>query len=101
MNNIETRQPGKFESCGNQALAEKLHETSLNGCNNEELGDVSTFGFYALILDYENGKSYIVSEDNDGFFDYREYDNRIAACYDWAGIMAAYEEFEAEAEKEE
>jgi hypothetical protein len=64
---MENHMPGKFEGCANQDLAESLLECINNGFENNSLGDVSDFGFYALILNADNGKSYVTNEDNDGF----------------------------------
>ena len=91
----ETRQPGKFEGCANQDLAQALRELSLNGCDGE-LGDVQGFGWYGLMLDINLTwpKDYIVSEDNFGFFDYVEYE-RGEAITDWNRLQKEEEEFSA------
>ena len=81
---------GKFEGCTNQDIAQKLHDLSLNGCD-EELGDVETFGWHALI------GSYIISEDNQGFFSYTQYDNKVKAREAWLKLEADYQKFEEEA----
>jgi hypothetical protein len=64
----EKRYPGKFEACESVKVAEVLSGILGNGFADLELGDVETFGYYALI----RGKRYafITEEDNFGFFTY-------------------------------
>ena len=86
----ETRYTGKFEGCESQSLGERLHEITLDGCC-EELGDVQGFGWFAKVdLD---GVFYVVSEDNNGFFDYASYPNEAERDDAWSLIEADYSNF--------
>lgn len=87
------RYPGKFEGVLRQSTAEVLHRMAGEGMVDEELGDVQGFGWYGL-FDRGKKKSYIVSENNQGFFDYAEFTNGAAARKQWAKIEQAYEKFE-------
>lgn len=89
---------GKFEGCQNQALAQKLYELSLDGCN-ETLGDVENFGWYGLILNHFFS-SYIISEDSQGFFSYTQYSKAEEAQKAWLKLETDYEEFISESEEE-
>ena len=91
---------GKFEGNADQDLAEYLHKLSLDGCD-EELGDVQNFGWYGLITHVAGigkMKSYIIHEDNYGFFDYTTYDTKASALEAWGNLESEYEDFEREAE---
>ena len=74
------RQPGKFEGCYDQDLAQALHNLSLEGGCDQEIGDVEGFGWYGLMRDInlQKPKDYIIQEDNYGFFDYTEYEKGVA-----------------------
>jgi hypothetical protein len=85
--------PGKFEGNHSLKLSEELHDIVGNGACNEDLGDVQDFGWFGLILTHDNGKSYIVSEDSNGFFRYREYDTEDLAQEAWKGIEREYSIF--------
>jgi hypothetical protein len=84
---------GKFEGNDDQDLGEALYEITLDGNCDDDLGESESFGWYGLILEYDNGKSYIVSEDSQGFFDYQEYETTDAAKKHWAKIQDAYDEW--------
>jgi hypothetical protein len=89
---------GKFEGNADEKLAEYLNQLSL--WYEDELGDVQDFGYYALITHVAGigkMKSYIIHEDNYGFFDYKEYDSMKSAKEVWAKLEAEYEEFNKEA----
>jgi len=86
----KTRYPGKFEGCTNQEKGEELYNISLNGCD-EELGDVPGFGWNGLIK-YNSETWYIVTEDNQGFFDYEVYSPHIAEIT-WNRLLKEEEEF--------
>ena len=83
--------PGKFEGNRSQYLAEVLHGVLMDGGEDECLGDVSDFGFYALI----RGSKYtfIVQEDELGFFDVSVYDDEDEAEVEWANLVEEYEEY--------
>jgi len=86
------RYPGKFEGALSQGVAEALHRMAGDGMVDEELGEVDGFGWYGL-FDRGKKKSYIVSEDNQGFFDYAEFSSGKAAKQQWKKIEAEYEEY--------
>lgn len=92
---------GKFEGNTDQDLAEYLHHLSLDGCLDRELGDVQDFGWYGLLLSVMGigkMKSYIIHENNDGFFDYTTYDTQDLSLEAWATLESEYEDFGKEAE---
>jgi hypothetical protein len=94
---------GKFEGNADQDLAEYLHKLSLDGCNDRELGDVQDFGWYGLLLHIAGKgrmKSYIVHNDNYGFFDYTEYNNKDSALEAWTKLESEYEKFYGDADAE-
>jgi hypothetical protein len=94
--------PGKFEACNDQILGEYLHGLSLDGCLDNELGDVEDFGWYGLLIDIgENKKSYIISEDNNGFFTYQEYLDREVCIENWQKLENEYDTFESENDNQE
>ena len=86
-----TRQLGKFEGCADQELGQKIYELTMEGCD-AELGEVESFGWYGLLLNVD-GKNYIVSEDNNGFFDYTEYDTIDEVTTAWDNLASEYEDF--------
>ena len=91
---------GKFEACQDNKLGEYLHSLTLDGCLDRELGDVETFGWYGLLLSVNGMKSYIVNEDNYGFFTYTEYDLQDKALSAWSQLEAEYQEFEDNIEED-
>ena len=99
--------PGKFEANENQTIAEKLEKITLNGFHDNELGDVENFGWYALILNFKEfnfqtiGKSYIVNQDNYGFFTYTEFETENEAQKAWSELENEYEQYESENEENE
>ena len=86
-------QPGKFEGNMSHKTAELLYEISMNGNNDKEIG--GEMGWYGLLLNTGiPGAEYaIISEDNDGFFSYRPFDNEEEARKDWTEIEEEYETF--------
>lgn len=93
---------GKFDGNEDYYLAEYLHQLSLEGCD-KELGDVQDFGWFGLILNIikgnlSKGQSYIVHEDNYGFFDYRVYNTVKESEEEWARLEEDYEEFMKDSE---
>lgn len=66
--------PGKFERCESEKLALDLYEASLEGGCDDEVGAVTEMGWFGLMLDFRL-RSYVLSEDTHGFFDYDEYDD--------------------------
>ena len=91
--------PGKFEGNSDQDLARVLYDLTLDGYD-QALGDVQDFGWYGLILhvikgNLSKGRSYIVHEDSQGFFNYTEYKNKQSALVAWAKLESEYADFEA------
>ena len=93
---VKTRELGKFEGCTNQDLGKALYDLSLDGCD-EELGDAQGFGWYGLLTDINiyHPADYIVYEDNQGFFDYVEYEQGTAII-DWNRLLKEEEEYTAQ-----
>lgn len=74
--------PGKFEGCADQGLAERLYSLTLDGfCDGS--GDVDGFGLWFGAVDLD-GRWFILTEDNYGFVDYIEYsgESERDAAYD-------------------
>ena len=91
---------GKFEGCADTQLAEYLYNITMESGQDKEAGDVQDYGcWYGLILNVSGigkFKSYIVTEDGQGFFDYEEFDTVGQALKKWTDIEADYNEWEAE-----
>jgi hypothetical protein len=83
--------PGKFEGCYSEWLGEVLYEVTMLTGEDESLGEVDGFGWYALI----HGKrwSWIVHEDSQGFFDYDQYKSKMEAVSVWCDIQDDYDDF--------
>jgi len=81
---------GKFEGNDSEWVAEVLYEFCANGAYSEELGDVQTYGWAALI----KGKRwwFIVDEDSNGFFDYTAFEPQKAQKM-WDSMLEDYEAF--------
>jgi hypothetical protein len=90
-----TTRLGKFEGCADGELGEVLHEITMDGCC-DDCGDVESFGWFASV-DYK-GRWFIVSEDSQGFFDYREFDDDATRKAEWDRINAEWEEYSVEVE---
>jgi hypothetical protein len=92
---------GKFEGNTDQQLAEYLYDLLGESYEYNNLGDASTFGFYALFLNVAGigkMKSYIVHEDSQGFFSYTIYHTKQSALEAWGNLESEYADFEREAE---
>jgi hypothetical protein len=96
----ESTDPGKFEGAGSQHLARKLYDITLESGQDEDIGEADTFGWYAFIKNYKNGKSYILSEDSQGFVSYEEFDEAGEADTAWATLQEQWEAFNTEANEE-
>jgi hypothetical protein len=100
---------GKFEGNESLEVSEYLYETTMNGLVDDEIGDVESFGWHALVtgidddldlLDVITGNipdnlvdlkpAYIVSEDNNGFFTYGEFESSDEARAEWKDITQEY-----------
>lgn len=84
------RYPGKFEGCAEQDIGEALYDLTMDGCC-EDLGDVEGFGWFAVV-DHA-GRWFIVSEDSQGFFDYREFEAQAERDAEWNRIETEYAEY--------
>lgn len=109
--------PGKFEGNESLEVAEFLNDIAGSGMTDDQIGDVESFGWHALITDldwfktrddlqgYSNSgmtwdelgnlkdalkPAYIVLEDNNGFFTYREFDSNDEARAEWKAITQEY-----------
>lgn len=60
--------PGKFEGNGDQDLAERLYQDTLDGSYEDSFGSVDELGWYALIQAPDGSRGFIVEEDSQGFF---------------------------------
>lgn len=94
---------GKFETCADQDLGERLYGITLDGGCDDELGDAETFGWFALILgiDTSDPRCFIVSTDAQGFFYYDEYASPSLANNVWSHLEREYETFTENADAEE
>jgi hypothetical protein len=90
---------GKFEGCADSKLAERLYSITMESGQDDEIGDVQTFGWYAIIKNLGGigkFKSYIVNEDNYGFFTYTEFNTVKEAGAEFHSLVSDYEQFESE-----
>lgn len=105
--------PGKFEGNESLEVSEMLYAIIGDGMQDDEIGDVESFGWHALITDAdknipddhwpmqdkETGKvielqpAYIVLEDSSGFFSYRGFDLNTQARNVWKSITQEYLEW--------
>lgn len=70
----QKRYPGKFEGCYSQWLGEVLSNTMPN----DETGDVTETGLWIGLIRGKR-KTYLVSEDSQGFVDYAIFDTLAEA----------------------
>ena len=80
--------PGKFPD----EIAERLWDITLENGQDDDVGDVSEYGFWAaLILETEiegtNARNFIIEEDEQGFISYQVFDSQEAAEKKWAAIL--------------
>src|SRR5574338_726409 len=101
--------PGKFEGNASLEISEALYAIVQDGMQDDEIGDVESFGWHALITDFdpydEDGNylwgakpAYIVLEDNNGFFSYQEFDLNTQARRAWKMLTQEYLELMQETE---
>jgi hypothetical protein len=96
--------PGKFE--GEINLTERLYELSLESGQDEELGDVDTFGHYMLFTGLDNGefghlggiKAAILHTGSSGFVGGTYYEDEGEARQVWAKLEEEYSQINAEEE---
>lgn len=94
--------PGKFEGNESLEVSEYLYDIVGDSMQDDEIGDVETFGWYALITDADENlplerfplpglkPAYIVVEDSNGFFSYTEFDLKTQAWRAWKQITSDY-----------
>lgn len=87
------RRPGKYEGNRSQLMARVVDNIVSNGCADEELGDVSWFGHYAMVI----GRRYtfLVYTDSNGFVNVT-WDNHQTISKKWADLEQEYEDYEEE-----
>jgi len=87
--------PGKFEACDDQLLAQGLYQHVQDGWINDQAGSVSENGVWIGLLESvpftddnpdDGCHSYIVHEDDQGFFTYKEYSTVEEAREKFANI---------------
>jgi hypothetical protein len=95
--------PGKFEGNESLAVSEELYRIVNEGFTDQEVGDVSTYGiWYGLIKKpsdswvsggqtHLDDTTYIVSEDEQGFFGYTAYASSDEAAHDWLHLSHSFE----------
>jgi len=93
---------GKFELSGDDG--ENLHQMTMEGWQDDELGDVQGgFGWHALLIDtiLPDAQHVIVHEDEDGFFDFTTYPSKAAAERAWERLQEQYDAYSAPMEGED
>jgi hypothetical protein len=73
----------------NNALAERLHEISLEGGHDDEIGSVDELGWAGLFL----MEKAILIEDSQGFVDAEVFDTVQDVGIEWELIEKQYTEF--------
>ena len=90
------RYPGKFEGCADQRLGERLYNLVGEGWCDEEFGEVAYgSGWHGFIYRPNRRLSYVVHEDNQGFFDYENVPSKQAQDL-WNTFRAEYDTVEDE-----
>jgi hypothetical protein len=74
------------------ALAERLHEISLEGGQDEEIGSVDELDWCGLFVK----ERAILVEDSQGFVDAIDYETEDELLKAWEGIEAMYSEYYGE-----
>ena len=82
------RYPGKFEGCADHRLGERLYNCVGDGWCCDEFGEVAYGGWHGLIYRPDRNISYVVHEDDQGFFDYEAIPSKTVQ-HEWAEFMAA------------
>ena len=77
----KNKDPGKFERCYSQHVAEVLLDRINDGFADKMMGDVNIVGHYSLIV----GKKYdfVVFEDGQGFLSYDIFDREGQELTEW------------------
>jgi hypothetical protein len=113
----EATGPGKFEGRGGGTTAELLYQLVMISGQNDELGDVESFGWYGLFEfpdgvyviedeadtpeDVDPTMGFIVDEDNSGFFSEQSFDDLKKLKKAWSRLEDEYEDYESEGEEDE
>lgn len=83
--------PGKFENNESLEVAERLYAILGESGQVKDFGSVSEWPFHFIALIHEiDGKSYITDEDEQGFFEYEEYDDWKEADKVYEDIVSIY-----------
>lgn len=95
--------PGKFEGNEDRQVAEDLFSLTIGGWYNEQFGNIDEDGMWEALLTnvtVKSGKAsnYIVTEDNQGFFTYKEYPIEKEAWTRYFADLAAYDSYHANGE---
>ena len=80
--------PGKFEGNGDEVLAERLYELTMDSSQVDDLGEVDTFGWWCLI---EDDEWHVCKEDSQGFWTIMFTGPEVRARDYWLGVEAEYE----------
>ena len=81
--------PGKYEGNRSQLVARVIDNLVGNGFADAELGDVDTFGYYAMVVGKRN--TYLLSQDSQGFV-FVDYGDHQTCKERWAEIEAEYQD---------
>ena len=84
------RDPGKFE--GESEIARDLYEASLDGFEDDQIGDVNEMGWYGRF----NKENAILSEDDSGFVHVEHFKNKEQLDRAWKEIQAIYSQEDSE-----
>ena len=75
---------------------EELHELSLNGGPDAELGDAQTFGWFGKMKSHGNELPVILHEDSQGFVESFEYLTQWECDEAWEQLEAEWLEYTAD-----
>jgi hypothetical protein len=94
--------PGRFEGNESLEVSEYLDEMAGISLFDDQVGEVDTFGWYALFTDVDKDPldhwpnnpdlkpAYIVDVDGNGFFSYRGFELNTQARRAWQDITQEY-----------
>jgi hypothetical protein len=110
----ENLMPGKFEGNEDERVAEILYDSTMEGGQDEESGDIQETGIWSALIrgievrpgdtpEIQDGfpGGYIVQEDEQGFFTYTEFDSDEKLEESWNYILEQDEKFQSEGESED
>lgn len=83
----DTPGPGKFEACLSLSLAEALYASDAD----EFIGSVDERGWFGIIRWWASkSRHFIVNEDSQGFFTYREFSDLDDVNTMWNKLVEEY-----------